>query len=85
MSINLRHGIDNEQTTKKFGPTFGSIDFEPATITKEVLSSQGQKSNAGTFYIGGKSFNVTLAELDRIIETCQSAKTVFFQKFRFRV
>lgn len=85
MSINARHGIDNEQVTKSYGPVFGSIDFEPTPITKELFQMKGNKSNAGTFHIGGKQFNLTLAELDRVIETCQNAKSVFWQKFKFGV
>ncbi len=85
MSINARHAIDNERVTKSYGSMFGTIDFEPNEISKQVLQMEGNKANAGKFHIGGKEFNVTLAELDRIIETCQNAKSVFWQKFKFGV
>lgn len=82
MSVNLRYGI-NQEKTKHLGRLFGSIDFEVASTSKPVLESRGENATAGTLLIGGKEFQVTLAELDRIVETCQTAKTVFFQKFRF--
>lgn len=83
MSVNLRHGINQEETTRSFGPTFGTIDFDPAPTSKVILETRGNKAKAGTFHIGGKQFELTLAELDRAIETLQTGKSMFYQKYRF--
>lgn len=82
MSVNHSYGI-NQEKVKHFGKLFGSIDFEVASTSKRILESRQENATAGTLQIGGKEFQVTLAELDRIIETCQNAKMVFFQKYRF--
>ena len=82
MSVNLRFGIDPDKT-RHLGNLFGSIDFEVSSTSKGLLESRGENATAGKFLIGGKEFQVTLAELDRIVETCQTAKSVFFQKYRF--
>jgi hypothetical protein len=81
MSVNQRHAIDQKKV-QKFGKHFGSIDFEVGPISHAVLELNRQDTKAGKFLIGGKEFDCTLAELDRIIETCQTAKEVFFQKYR---
>lgn len=85
MSINSRYAINQEAVSKGFGPNFGSIDFDVNSTSKELLEVRGGKTVAGTFYIGGKQFELTLAELDRAIETLQTAKSTFYQKFRFRL
>ena len=79
----MRYGIDQDEVSRSYGPTFGSIDFELKSTSKALLETKGNKTIAGTFHIGGRQFELTLAELDRVIETCQSAKTTFWQKFRF--
>lgn len=84
MSVNLRFGIDEEKV-KRHGPIFSSIDFELNQTSKQNLQFKGENATAGKFLIGGKEFPCTLAELDRIIETCQLAKNVFWQKYRFGV
>ena len=85
MSINSRYAIDQEHVNKGFGSNFGSIDFDVNSTSKERLELRGGKTIAGTFHIGGKEFELTLSELDRIIETLQTAKSIFYQKFRFRI
>lgn len=82
MSVNQRHGIDQKKV-EKFGNYFGSIDFELNSVSQAVLELRRQDTKAGKFLIGGKEYECTLAELDRIIETCQLAKQSFFQKYRF--
>ena len=84
MSVNSRFGI-NPEKTQKFGKLFHTIDFDVHSASKSVLEQRQMDTFAGNFIIGGKEFKVTLEELDRIIETCQTAKTVFLQKYRFRM
>jgi len=83
MSVNLIHALDGEKT-RRYGQLFGTIDFNVIdSPNKTTLTKFGNDTAAGTFTIGGKDYQLTLAEIDRIIETCQTAKTVFFQKYRF--
>lgn len=82
MSVNLRYSQD-EKKTKHQGPLFGSIDFEVASSTKAVIESRGKSTTAGTLQIGGKEFKLTIGELEHLIETCQIARSAFFQKYRF--
>lgn len=83
MSVNLRHGIDEEKT-KHLGPIFNSIDFDVINPpNKTTLERRGNQTQAGTFHIGGKTFNLTIGELERIVETLNIAKTVFWQRYRF--
>lgn len=84
MSVNQRHALDQKKA-QKFGDYFGSIDFEVSSVSKAVLEGKKQDTKAGKLLIGGREFECSLAELDRIIETCQTAKTVFFQKYRFGI
>jgi len=81
MSVNQRHAIDQKKV-QKFGSYFGTIDFEVNQVSQAVLEARKQDTKAGKLLIGEKEFECTLAELDRIIETCQTAKAVFFQKYR---
>lgn len=83
MSVNTTHGM-NPAKVKRFGNLFGTIDFDVIDHpNKTQLERFGNDTIAGTLQIGGKEFELTLAELDRIVETCNIAKTVFFQKYRF--
>lgn len=82
MSVNLKHAI-NEEKTKVFGKLFHTIDFEVESTSEQILMQRKMDTFAGKFQIGNHEYLVTLEELDRIIETCQTAKTVFLQKYRF--
>jgi hypothetical protein len=83
MSVNTTIGMSPEKV-KRFGELFGTIDFDVVEHpSKQQLDRFGNDTIAGKFHIGGKEFQLTLAELDRIVETCNIAKTVFFQKYRF--
>lgn len=83
MSVNTTVGM-NPAKVKRFGNLFGTIDFNVIEHpNKTQLERFGNDTLAGTLQIGGKEFELTLAELDRIVETCNIAKTVFFQKYRF--
>lgn len=81
MSINQSFAL-NPSKMKKFGSLFGTIDFEPMTgISRAVLQNLRGDTVVGTFSIGDTNHNVTIAELDRIIETATSAKEGFQRRY----
>lgn len=83
MSLNQIHAID-PKTIKNKGKLFGSIDFESkpgATTGNFNLSKVGDV--VGTLQIGGREFDVSLAELRRIAETCTAAQDMIAKKYRF--
>lgn len=82
MSVNQRHSLDAKKV-QRLGNYFASIDFEVSSTSSAILEARRQDTKAGKFLIGGKEYECTLAELERIIETCQLAKQTFFQKYRF--
>ena len=59
-----------------------NIDFEinSELSTEQIKSRQGD-TPVGAFQIDDKNFDVTLAEIDRIIETAQSAKSTFLKSY----
>jgi len=82
MSVNLKYGQDPKKT-RHLGSLFNTIDFEVASSNKAISETGKKNTPAGTLQIGGKEFNLTIGELDHLIETCQLAKNTFFQKYRF--
>ena len=66
--INASQGMDAKRVAK-FGKYFSTIDFEAATVGKETLERMSKNTIAGTFYIGGKQFEVTWAELEQLEHT----------------
>lgn len=84
MSVNLKGAIDPKKT-KHLGPLFPTIDFKVNSTNKSILESRRKNTPAGTLEIGGREYTLTIGELDHLIETCQLAKQVFFQKYRLGV
>lgn len=85
MSLNQTHAID-QQKVAKYGKYFGSIDFVTKNgITRSDLRRDKLDTVVGTFTIGGVDFNLTISELDRIIETGNAAKEVFIRKYTLGV
>lgn len=84
MSTNHRYAV-NQDRVEHLGNYHGSIDFEVKSTSKLGIQRTGQGTPAGKLTIGTKEFELSLAELDRLIETCQNAKTIFFQKYRMRM
>lgn len=79
--INQSFALDPNKVNK-YGKTFGTIDFDPRSgISREVLKLNRNDTVVGDFHIGGGVYNVTLAELDRIIETAISAKESFQRRY----
>jgi hypothetical protein len=82
MGINHRYGYDQKRT-RRYGALFSSIDFE---LSEELTVDDYQKKSEikpiGAFCIGNKKFNVTFKELQRILETAQSAEASLRKKYR---
>lgn len=72
----------SEQKTRRFGKLFNTIDFETTPTSVDIIEKFKSDTPVGTFYIGGKEFQVTLEEIEQIENTMKQAKTVFFQKYR---
>lgn len=80
-SLNQVHGMDQKKV-KRFGKLFGTIDFEMNEILSgEVIRQRKSDTTVGSFKIGQRSYDVTLAEIDRIIETMQAARDVFYKSY----
>jgi len=85
MSLNQTHAID-QQKVAKYGKYFGSIDFTTKNgVTRSDLQRDKLDVVVGAFTIGGHEFNITLSELDRILETGNAAKEVFIRKYTLGV
>lgn len=82
MSVNLKYAVDQRKVAN-LGKYIASMDFEVNSTSKENLQRVGQGTNAGVLSIGNSEFQLTLAEVDHLIQTLQSAKHVFFHKYRF--
>lgn len=81
MSLNQTHGM-NPEKTKHYGPLFGSIDFEMnESLSGAVIRQRRGDTTIGSLKISGHSYNVTMNELERIIETLQSARDVFYKSY----
>jgi len=51
--------------------------------TLDDLDVISEEAKLGEAWIHGIQYDCTPKELERIVETCQLAKQVFFQKYRF--
>lgn len=81
MSLNMTHAM-NQEKVRRFGKLFGTIDFEMnQELSSDLINKQYKDTVVGTFQIGGKEFPVTLAELERISETADNAKTTFLKSY----
>jgi hypothetical protein len=81
MSLNMTNAMDQKKI-RRFGKLFGTIDFDiKENINPDVIKQKRSDTIVGKFHIAGKSFEVTLAELDRIIETAETAKSSFQKSY----
>jgi hypothetical protein len=81
MSLNMTNAMDKKKV-RRFGKLFGTIDFQMnEKLSSEAVKQRTAETTVGEFQIDGKSYPVTLAEIDRIIETAQMAKSVFFKSY----
>jgi len=81
MSLNSTHAM-NQEKVRRFGKLFGTIDFEVNEgLSVDVIKQRTADTPIGEFQIGGKTYNVTLAEINRIIETAENARSVFNKSY----
>ena len=77
----MTHGMDQEKV-KRYGNLFGTIDFVlDENLSTERIRNKKSDTVVGNFEIAGKSYSITLAELDRIIETAEAAKSTFYKSY----
>ncbi len=70
MSLNLCFAIDPKKV-KTFGKYFGTIDFEVASTSRSQLKIKGKSVPAGKLFIGERTHQLSLNDLDTIIyEIC---------------
>jgi hypothetical protein len=84
MSVNLIHAINGDKV-KRFGQLWPTIDFEhraSGELNADAIQQRYTDTVIGDFLIGGKRFQITLKEIERVIETLQTAQQVFRQKYR---
>lgn len=80
MSLNQSFAMDKNKTAHK-GKLFHTIDFElNPNVTLSGTKSMYKKTPIGDLQINGRSFRVTLAEIERIQETLHNARETFFKK-----
>lgn len=79
--INKSFAYDRKKT-ERLGQVFSSIDFSLNENYTADNFKNNRKAVAGTFYIGNSKHNVNVHELNRIIETAQSALDVLNKKYR---
>jgi len=80
-SLNMAHAYDPDRV-KRFGAIFGTIDFEMnELLSGEVIRQRRSDTKVGSLKIDGREFTVTLAEVDRLIETLNAAKEVFYKGY----
>lgn len=74
-------GMDQEKV-RRYGNYFGTIDFNlNERLTSDLIRQKKSDMIVGTFEIGGHEYPLTLAELDRIIETAESAKSTLMKSY----
>lgn len=81
MSLNMTHAMDQTKA-KRYGSLFGTIDFNlNENLSSDKIRNRKADTIIGNFEIGGNSYLITLAELDRIIETAESARSTFYKSY----
>jgi len=83
MGINQTYALDVDKTSK-YGKHFNSIDFELNDNTNSAVLQQKKYNEiiAGELIIDNFRFKLNLIELERIAETCMSAKDTFIKKYK---
>ena len=83
MSINHSYAMDQKKV-RRYGKYFGSIDFEcNPDITAKQFKDDLRNVTTGKFEIAGRSYDVTWAEMNRIIETLQDAQEALIKSYRY--
>ena len=82
MSINLSPGI-NPEKTKNLGKFFHTLDFEfNDSFAQNDYLNRNSKIPVGHFFIGKSKFEISIAEMERIIETMEAAKDTLYKKYK---
>lgn len=85
MSVNQSFSFNNSRA-EKMGNHFSSIDFEiNPDLTSEIVKSSTTKCKVGSFSISNKKFDLNLNEINRIIETLESAKEIYIKKYKLGI
>lgn len=72
----------DQKKVKRYGKLFGTIDFTLSDhLNPDIINKRYTDTTIGSFHIGGKEFEITLAELDRIVETAEVAKSSFLKSY----
>ena len=80
-SLNQTHAYDPKKI-RHFGKLFGTIDFEMnENLSGPVIRQRQSDTTVGSLFIGERSFNLTIAEIERVIETLQNAREVFYKSY----
>lgn len=80
--INQSISMDPRKT-RRFGKYFNTIDFEVTDVaSKETIDKMQGDTIIGKLHIGGKTFDLTLSEVEHLQETLSSSKSVFSAKYR---
>lgn len=80
--VNQKFSI-NPEKTKGFGKLFHTIDVNLyEELSAENIRQRYKDAPIGKFEIGNSSFNVTIGELERIVETGNKAIEIFHKKYQ---
>jgi hypothetical protein len=84
MSINNTWSYGTK--ARNLGEVFNTIDFElnPA-LTSEAVKHRATQTIVGNLTIGNRTTKLNLKEIDKIIETLESAKDVYFKKYKLNI
>lgn len=79
--LNMTHAYDPKRV-KHLGKHFSTIDFQMNEgLNGETIRKQRSDTVVGSLLIGDREYKLTLAEIDRLIETLHSAKDVFSKSY----
>ena len=74
----------DQKKVRRYGRYYGTVDFEcNPDITAKQFKDDLKNITAGQFEIGGKKFDITWAEMTRIIETLQDAQEALVKSYRY--
>lgn len=73
------------EKVKCFGKYFNTIDFTVADVpSKETVERLKADIPIGSLFIGTKTFDLTLSEIEHLENTLKQAKNVFQMKYRLK-
>jgi hypothetical protein len=76
MSVNLIYAIDQRKVAHK-GKYFGTIDFEVNVAPNKIIFNRmGKSVRIGSLIIAGKTYRMTLEQLENLVIDCAHAYPV---------